>query len=250
MGEDGGEIIGVLPLQYNSDEGYLEFFGGSFMEDNHVLIKTGFEKYIPEFYKAIEGKAKLEDIAFDNDFFPMDFIENKYVIKLAGIEDSDNYLRKVFSSSTRRKIIKRNKAIEELPIEICYDEESDLDELIRLNKEAFGKESSFNKSFRREIYMDIMKSDFKTVTISAKIGGEKQNVSLAVVYKGVFVSFAVGNNKEEFPDLGHYMFLKRIEQAISLGCKVYDAGLGNLGWKEKWHLEKIPQFKFHLGIGE
>ena len=244
VGEEDGEIVGLLPLQFNSDEGYLEFFGGSFMEDNHVFIKPGFEGRIPEFYAAVKSKARLEDIIFDNDFVQMSFMENKYIIKLDGIAGADDYLAKFFSSKTRKKIKKRNEEMEALGIKVSYDEASDLSELIRLNKEAFGAESSFNKPYRKEIYRDLLESAFRTITVSASIGGKKQNVSLAIAYKDAFVSFSVGNNKDDFPDLGHYMFLKRVERALALGCRIYDAGLGDLGWKSRWHLEKIPEYLF------
>lgn len=248
VAEEDGETVGLLPLQFNAEKNHLEFFGGNFMEDNHAFIKSGYEKCIPELYAAVKERARLEDIILDNEFVSLQFLENKYVIDLEEFGDIDSYLNKTFSSKTRKKIKKRNEEIELLGPEIACNEDSDLDVLIDLNKQAFGKDSSFHKPFRREIWQDILKSDFETVTLSAKIDGKKRNASLAVVYKDTFVSLAVGNDKEDFPNLGTYMLLERIKKAISLKCKTFDAGLNDLGWKNKWHLRKIPQYIFSVDI--
>jgi predicted N-acyltransferase len=177
----------------------------------------------------------------------MEFMENKYVVDLEGLHDTDEYLKKTFSSKTRKNIKKRNEEVESLGVEIVCNEASDLDDLIELNKTSFGKTSSFNKSFRREIYNDILSGPFKTFTMSAKIDGKKENVSLGIIYKDTFASLAIGNNKD-FQNLGHYMFLKRVGKAISCGCKTFDAGLNSLGWKKRWHLRQIPEFKFYVGM--
>lgn len=242
-GEEDGKPVALLPLEYNEEKGHLEFFGGTFMEDNHAFVKPGYEKHIPELYAAVRGKAKLEDIVIDNGFLDMRFQENKYIIELDGLDSLDDYLEKTFSAKTRKGIRRHNAEVDELEPKIAFNEPSDLDALIELNRRAFGDESSFNKPHRREIYEDILKQ-FQTLTISATIDGMKQNVSLAILYQGTFVSLAIGNNKDDYPNLGHYMFQRRVEKAIGLGCKTFDAGLGSLGWKDHWHLKKIPEYKY------
>ena len=42
LGIVDNEPVGLLPLQYTVEAGYLEFFGGSFMEDNKLFLKKGF----------------------------------------------------------------------------------------------------------------------------------------------------------------------------------------------------------------
>jgi cell division protein FtsI/penicillin-binding protein 2 len=57
------EPIGLLPLQYDPERKYLEFFGGPPMDDNDVFIKTGYEKYVKNFF---EKSCKKEEIGPDN----------------------------------------------------------------------------------------------------------------------------------------------------------------------------------------
>ncbi|MEK7065217.1 MAG: hypothetical protein AAB963_02115, partial [Patescibacteria group bacterium] len=52
VGIDAGQEIGVLPLQYEPEEGFWEFFGGPFMERNNVWVESGYEKYVKDFYQA------------------------------------------------------------------------------------------------------------------------------------------------------------------------------------------------------
>lgn len=244
-GEVDGKIIGLLPLQRNTDKGYLEFFGGNFSEDNHVFIKPGFERYISQFYGAINEKARLEDIVIDNQFLPMEFIENKYVIDLRGINTIDEYLKKTFSSKTRAKFRRKSQEIEALNPAIRENAYGDMDMMIDLNIKSFGNNSSFNKPFRREIFHDLLRGEFDAVMLTAEIAGKKESVSFGIKYKNTFVSINSGTNKQEFPNLGTYMILRRIEKAINLGCDTFDAGLESLGWKEKWHLQRIPEYKYY-----
>lgn len=245
VGEENGEIIGLLALQENTNVECLEFFGGSFMEDNHTLIKSGFEKYIPEFYEAIKERAKLEDIIYDNEFVPMDFLENKYVIDLRGLNNIEDYLKKTFSSKTRSKLRKKIKRIEAIKFVVVDNRYADIDALMQFNRKNFGVESSFNKPHRQQIYHDLAGSSFKVVMISAEIDEKLEGVSFAIKFENTFVSLNAGVNKTDFEDLGNVMLLKRIEKAINLGCNVYDAGLNDLGWKKQWHLKQIPQYKFY-----
>jgi len=245
VGEEDSVIVGLLALQYNSDEKYLEFFGGSFMEDNHVFIKSGFERYIPEFYKKIKDEARLDDIIIDNELISMDFSDYKFIIDLKGLGSLDDYFKKTFSSKTRSKLRKKMRDIELLGPVVSENDFNDLDVLIELNKQTFGKESSFFRPFRSQIYHDILEGGFDIVMFSTEISEKKEGVSFGIKYGKTFVSLNSGVNKSNFKNLGTFMLLKRIERAINLNCEIFDASVGNLGWKELWHLDKISQYKFY-----
>ncbi|MFA6897634.1 MAG: GNAT family N-acetyltransferase [Patescibacteria group bacterium] len=249
VGEEDGKAVGLLALQYHSEKGCLEFFGGNFMEDNHVFIKPGFEKYIPKFYEAIREKARLEDIVRDNEYVPMEFLENKYVINLKNISGIEDYLQKTFSSNSRRRFRKIKKTMEELPLfRIMENRLEDVDALMEMNQRNFEAESSFNKPFRSQIYHDLVRQkELDIVMFTAEIAGKVEGVSLGIKYQKVFNSFNAGVNKRDFSNLGSYLRLCRIEKAIALGCDTFDAGLEDLGWKELWHLEKVPEYKFTVG---
>lgn len=43
-------------------------------------------------------------------------------------------------------------------------------------------------------------------------------------------------------DLGKLVVSTQFERAIKLKCDVYDGGKGDSGWKEQFHLTRIPQY--------
>ena len=240
-GHLNGEIVGVLPLQYNSKKKMLEFFGGEYMEENKVLIKKDCQQFIPDFYKQIDREAELCDISGQDPFtqnFPLH--EYKYIYNLSGITTLEQFIDKYFDSDSRKK--KRRLLKEE--VEIVYNDFNDFDLMIDLNLKNFGKESSFNQLFRKEIFHDLLKLNYEPILFTSVIDGKKEAVSFAIKYKDKFISLNSGVNSAPFPWLEKYLILKKVAKAIELKCQIFDACLGNCGWKDNWHLEKIPQFKF------
>lgn len=51
--------IGVLPLQRNRHSKSLEFFGGSYMEDNTVFVQSGYEFAIQNFINKYKNNVGL-----------------------------------------------------------------------------------------------------------------------------------------------------------------------------------------------
>ncbi len=240
-GMENGEIIGLLPMQYNEEKKYLEFFGGTFMEDNGVYIKEEYEKYIPRFYGAIDKPARLEDIVEVDAFTKsLDVLEYKYIADLSGLKSIEDYLKKHFKAKSRNKLRNKIKAIESMNLEIILNNFDDIDTMIDLNKAAFGEESTFHKPFRREIFHDLLKLNFEHYLFSFIINGKKEAVTMSIKYNDTFININAGVNKKDISNLGTYTIYKKLEKAISLKSKLFDAGIGDLGWKEIWHLEKIP----------
>jgi len=240
-----GEIIGVLPLQYNPEKQSLEFFGGKYMEENKVLIKNGCEHLVSDFYRQINQKAELEDISSQDPFTQsLPLQEYKYIYDLSGITTLEEFIDKYFDSDSRKK--KRRLLKEE--VEIVYNNFEDFDLMINLNIKNFGEESSFHFPFRKEIFHDLLKLDYEPILLTSIIEGKKEAVSFAIKYKDKFISLNSGVNSTSFPWLEKYLILKKVAKAIELKCRIFDACVGNCGWKENWHLEKIPQFKFCTSI--
>lgn len=240
-GELNGEIIGVLPLQFNPETKALEFFGGKYMEENKILIKKGFEKFIPDFYKQIRKKAALDDISGQDTFTQsLPLHEYKYVYNLSGISTLEEFIDKYFDPDSRKK---KRRLLKEAA-EIIYNNFADLELMFELNLKNFGQESSFNWPFRKEIFRDLVKLNFEPILFTAIIEGKKEAVAVAIKYKDKFVSLNSGVNSDSFPWLEKYLILKKVAKAIELKCRIFDACVGNCGWKENWHLEKIPQFKY------
>ncbi len=244
--------IGLMPLQYNSNNDYLEFFGGEFMEENQVFINQGFEKLIPNFYQNIQNaniNCNLGDISNPNPNPKLELDEYKYVYNLSGLSNADQVLTKYLKPKRRKsKQIIFREFNEQYRVKTEINNYADVDLMIDFNKRNFKSESSFNLPHRTEIFHDLLNWKDKVCIITLLINNKKQAVSFAAMHNNNYTFLNSGTNKKEFPDLGNYLTYKNIEQAINMGFQKFDACSGDCGWKEMWHFEKIPQFKFIVKI--
>lgn len=231
--------------KYNEDGKYLEYFGGSFMRDNHIHIKSGYEGFIGQFYDAVSGPARLSNIVIDFQYAKnMAAHKDKYVADISDMKNVKDYFAKRFRAKSRKNIRRIIESLEKNNPKIVINDFKDIDLLIELNKNTFKEKSSFNKPFRVEIFHDLIKSAYEKHLLTFIINGEKGAVTFAIKYKDTYIFINSGTNKTKFSDLGTYNIYKNMEKAIELKSKVFDAGLGAGNWKEKWHLEKIPQYIF------
>lgn len=245
IGLDKEKIVGLFPLQFNEDKKYLEFFGGGFMRDNRVFIKPGYEEHIPRFYNCISIPAKMKSI-IGNDLFTksLELYKHKYIANFSDVKSPDDYLVKKFSKGSRYKVRKKIKLIELMDTKIIENNYKDIDLLIEINRKNFGEKSSFNKLCHLKAFRDLLKLNLDIYMLSFVINGKKEAVSFSIKYKDVYNYIQAGTNKSDIPNLGTYNIYKNFEKAIEIGSKYLDAGLGDLGWKERWHLGKTPQYAF------
>ncbi len=244
---DDTEPVGLLPLEYYPALDYLDFFGGEFMDSNRCFTKTGREDIIPEIYKSISRKAALFDIIGDDIFTrSMDVEDYNYILRLEGLADFDAHLERSFDAH-RRKNFRRDKRIfgERYPgLSLHYGRAADLDPLFELNIKRHGDESYISLGAIREGVRALAAGDQRVKIMSLEIDGQVEGVYFGMLQGGVFHSLIVGSNSEKYPGIGNYMQIEFINWAIRIGAKVFDAGLGDCGWKERWHFEKEPQYEW------
>jgi CelD/BcsL family acetyltransferase involved in cellulose biosynthesis len=246
VGYEDDQLIGMLPLQLNTDKNYLEFFGGDYMEDNRVMIKAGYGKYIPEFYKRITEPAHLSLIRGEDQFTASLPIQDyKYVLSLAGYTNVDEYLEASFHGETRKTMKKKARRVEREGMELLENNFADIEKLFEYNRGMFGDGSSFNdRPHHTEIFHDLLQPHFIPQLLSFKVAGQLQGVSLALLYNKSYAYVTLGIAPNAIRDLSNFINLKNIERALALGAKEVDSFTGDYGWKERWHFSKIPQHKW------
>ncbi len=243
---NNAELIGLLPLQFNDEVKYFEFFGGNYMEDNKVFIKPGFEDVISEFYKNINGPAKLEYITGNDSYTSQLPVQDyKFVLPLDGLKTYVDYLDKfVASHEQNKKMQKIVRRTEKEKIEIIKNNFSDIEILFDYNKQNFGGGSAFvDRPYQKEIFRDLLKLPHHVALLTFKVNDNVEAVSLAIIYKGVHEGFNTGITRN-VTNLSAYVTLKKIQYAIDNGAHTFDAFVGDYGWKEKWGFLKIPQYIF------
>ena len=249
VGYAGDEPIGLLPLQFNSNENYLEFFGGEFMDDNQLFIKKGYEKYVNTFYNHLDRPHHLTYITGEDAFtknLPLE--EYKYILPLTGLANSDDYIEQYFHGESKKKLRKKIKKISELPIRILSNRFQDMDMLIDLNKKKFGLTSSFNKPHRTLIFHDLLKGPFTPHMLTFIIEEFVVAIAFALIFNNSYISLNSGISLEAPKDFATFIRIKKIDEAIKKHLHTYDFLSGDCGWKESWHFIRKPQYVFKKSL--
>lgn len=246
-------LVGLLPLQKHPRYGY-EFFSEFACEENRPFIKIGYENIIPELYAATSGPVKAYDISGDDEFtkaLPLeDYI---YVLPLTGINNFDDFLAARLNAKRRRSLLKEIHEAETYhveteiitgPLELKI---SALEKLFGFNTNNF-KEESYLLVDDQAPWRDLMALNFDWRLTVCKIAGVDQAVSLSVLHNNAWHYLVTGVNFKDFPGLGKYLVKVNIEAAIAAKADVFDAGLGDCGWKNLWHFDKISQYNFEKNI--
>lgn len=250
----GDAPVGLLPLQFNTGKGaipesyvtsppFYEFFGGDDMDSNEIFIHRGYENLLPELFERIPSNTILAPLAHPLKYKDSESREytNKFVADISDISSFEDFMVTFFEGSSRGKMMnKLNRVAKTSGIQVVEGNKSDLALLFQLNIERFGNSSSFAHHYRRQIFNDLFEM-YPTDIFTVVVGGEKKAVSFSINSDGVYSSMNIGYDYE-IRDLGKFVVATQIKRAIKLGCKVYDAGKGDSGWKEQFHLTRIPQY--------
>lgn len=250
---ENSELIGLLPLQLHPKHGY-EFFDEYNCEENRPFIKLGREEIIPELYQAIPGKTKIYDISGEDEFTKkLELEDYSYYLPLSGLETFSDFLSQRLSAKRRRSLEKEILAVttNNLEIEVFTGDDKEkatkaLESLLEFNTNNFKEESYLLKEDQAPWY-DLIKQPFAWRWLTIKKDGHIQGVALSVIYNNDWHYLITGVNFKEFPGLGKLMVREAIEAAIKEGNSIFDAGLGDCGWKHLWHFDKKPQYIFTKG---
>lgn len=244
-GFDNGVAVGLLPLQLNPESKSLEFFGGSYMEDNQIYLKSGYESIKTDLINQVKEPALLQWMSDDlNGIKGVEIQEYKYEFPLDQISSIDDYLEKYWSAKPRQNLRAQIRKLKEQNLEVEYNNFSDFNLMADLNKKRFGEESSFLKPHRIEFFKEIIQL-FNMQMISIKLNGEKVSIGISVIYNGIYVGLNSGTDNN-INGLGKFLILEKMSQALALGATLYDARSENLGWKEAFHFEKRPLYSLEL----
>ena len=115
--------------------------------------------------------------------------------------------------------------------------------MFSFNTGNFGDESYLLEADQAP-WRDLIKLDFDWRLIVLKINEQSQAASLSIKYNNIWYYLITGANFKDFPGLGKYLVKANIDSAIQEGMSYFDAGLGDCGWKNLWHFDKIPQYLF------
>ena len=249
VGYEDETMVGVLPLQKKPD-GSWEFFGGAIMEDNGVFVKTGYESHIPEFYNLIKNEPHELSYIRGTDSYTQTLtnIEPKFILDLTKYSNFEDYIRQAFSKNSRGKLKNKVAEIDELGVKIVENRFEDIEKLIEMNIVTFsnrGEVSSFLIPGRKDFYTRLTTlANCKIHVLSYVFQDKVVGVCLSLSFGQTYLCLNAGTNMETVPNLGTYVYYTNIRYAFNLGVNIFDSCAGSFNWKERFHLDAIPQYRF------
>lgn len=242
-----GKPIGLLPLMWNEERSYLEFFASfGYMESNSVFVQPGYESCIGQLIARIDRPALLEYMTPSCRTIRHSVIHDyEYYANLTGLNDYHDFINTNLTGDKKRNLLSQFKKLENIHIMIDTGTQKDLDYLIYWNKVRFGEHSSYHRRPHFEAFLKNIGSYFDTRIITAKLNGRIEGVGLVVFYKNICFGINSGYNPQ-ISNLGKYISMHKINTAIKAGKVRYAAGTGSPNWKEDFNLLKNPQYLLDL----
>ncbi len=237
--------VGLLALQRNTDSACIEFFGGTFMENNRVYCLPENSAVAPQFYQHLKKEKKILQYItpqFDPEQHGLTVLNHLYFLPLQDWQSSHDYLQASFSSETRGKMLRKIKKILPHDIQVTRNNFSDIEFLFQYNKNRFQEDSMFLMAHREQIFRDLLHLPFSIFLNSFFLDHTRQGVALGIKYLDEYVFISYGLSPEAFPNFATYLKMHIIDQAIQEHAKTINASIGDCGWKESWRFEKRPLF--------
>ena len=250
VGSIGGEDVALLALQHTEEDGCIEFFGGDYMEDNLIFFKPGCEAHVETMFRhATSLGVPLRLLAIrGTDPYTKDLplLDHKYVYRLEGMKTVDDILAKHFSLKTQSTFRRKIKRLEADGLTVRDGTMPELDLLYEFNIQAFGNDSSFTWPRRQRVFRELLASSLETRLMTFMMADKIVAVSLGIKCGKTYVYLNSGTDRA-IDNLGTYVVLQHIKEALRSGATLFDTELGGYTWKERWHLDPVPQYQFLHG---
>lgn len=242
---DNNEPVATLPLQWNEKKKHLDFFGGGYFSDNKPFALEEYHPIIDTLIKQIDQPARLEWMDYSAKNFPESKIEDQmYYLPLSGLKDYEDFIERTLTGSSKKQLKKHLRRLLEKNIKVTKGTIEDFEFLVEFNKKRFGLESRFFAPHRLDFFRDVI-NNFDAQIITISVDDNVEAVGISIFYNNVYYGLNAGASNE-IDNLGKFLYLQKIDQAIKLGATEYNAGSGSFGWKEAFHLEKRPQYELDL----
>jgi len=224
------KILGVLPLWYNLDKNYFEFFGGEFCERNKFFSME--KENLNLLLNNLPNETYLEYIDESELMYAtLDEMDIRYVLHF---NDYNHSLEQYFNSFGRkhRKNLKYDlRQIENKNPKIIFNRIEDFDVLVKLNKHRWEQNSFFGEKFfidgfKKLINLALDRNELQMISI--EVNGKVEAVEVAVLYNSI-------------ENIGKLMIIEHMKNSLKHNSKTIDFLSTDSGWKKIWNLteEKV-----------
>lgn len=250
IAEKGGRDCGFIALSHIEEEDYFGAFpgetwnGDTWIEQNIIpsdsdetaralwerVPENTILRYVTSSSSSAVGSSEVDETGYVFCPFEYGYSYEQYMM--------------AFSGKSRKRLGREIDSIGDIEISEGPGVPCDIEWMIRVNIEGFGKESYFSDprfctGFERMI--SLLSSSGKLRVTTAKVGGKRAAVDIGAVYGSRYTILA-GAASNEFPGIAkainfHHMRVSCLEKFSQT-----DFLCGDFGWKERFHLTARPLY--------
>jgi hypothetical protein len=247
------EVLAVLPLWYEEDQGKYFWFGSWWNEDNTFFVKD--QLFIPLLLAAAPKPIMLNAIKNDQLSWLKDVVrytvdDPKFVLDIGSYSTSSDFLNGL--KKKRRYNIRRDVAgIDNMSPKVTINNFSDFKHLVAISKLRFAQKGEVTdweddrrvKAFEAVINNAGKPGSYEARMLTVKIGNRIAAVDLVLMYNQIYYPVKCAYDVARFPGIGNYVNMFEIQDALNLGMKQMDFLEINYGWKDKW-FQTLPLHKY------
>ena len=253
--EDRHGLSGLLPLSRIDETGTLAFFPGetwhekTWLEGNRIVARSA--DVLEALLEAIPDGSHLRYL--EGDCVPPSFAETSldevgYWFFPAEHGCSFEAYLAGFRRKSLKHLLREPDLLYEQGATFRYDLRPDIEQLFRMNLEAFGEDSYFYDrrflgGFERLIAELDRRGGLRVTTVL--VGGKVAAVDVGAVWNNAYTLLAGGTSRD-FPGVAKLINFHHLKIACRQRFDSVDFLCGDFGWKQRFRLTARPLLQIEL----
>ncbi len=250
IAEEEGRACGFLALSYIEEEDYFGAFPGETWNGNTWLEQNMIPSPSASVTRALWEEAP-ENTAVRyltspsaNDIGGAEIDETGYLFHPEDYGWNFERYMQTFSGKSRKRLNREIESIGDIEISPSLRVAEDIEWMLRVNIDGFGKESYFSDpkfSNGFEAMISLLSSSGTLRVTTAKVAGERAAVDVGAVFGSSYTILA-GATSPEFPGIAKAINFHHMRISCSEKFSQTDFLCGDFGWKQRFHLTARPLY--------
>ncbi|MBN2293360.1 MAG: GNAT family N-acetyltransferase [Pirellulales bacterium] len=257
--EDANDLLGLLPLSRIDETGALAFFPGetwngkTWLEQNRIFASS--PDVFHSLLEAVPADAHIRYV--EGECVPPSVTnasldEIGYLFLPAMHTFSFQTYLNGFPKKTLKRLHQEPNILRARGVTFRYDCRRDIEQLFRMNFEAFGENSYFHDKrflhgFENLIAELDRRGSLRITTVL--VAGEIAAVDVGAVCRNAYTLLAGGTNRD-FPGVAKLINFHHLEVACRERFHSVDFLCGDFGWKRRFRLAARPLYQISLAIAD
>ncbi len=249
-------IVGVLPLWFDSKQGHYEWISGWWSEQSRPFCNDS--GIVLKMLKSLDQKVALECMTGEtavlfNGLVESDF--DHFGLDLTRVGGTwDGYLESL--RKKKRYNIKRDikRVLGRKPV-IRFDKKSDLEHLFRLNIARMSRKAAIYADEEKSVFeVDAKQNEaflelwerrgeaYDARIVCVEIGGKVVSCDFNLIFQKKYFTLLGGLDIDRVSGIGSFANMLDIQDGVNHGCTYIDFCMEDHHWKHSW-FKASPRYK-------